>query len=39
MTGVCLDWLLFGWRELRLVLGVTATGALAGLLPAGGVVR
>jgi putative ABC transport system permease protein len=33
-TGVYLDWLQFGLWELWLVLGVTAVGALAGLLPA-----
>jgi putative ABC transport system permease protein len=34
MTGVYLDWLQFGLWELWLVLGVTAIGACAGLLPA-----
>jgi putative ABC transport system permease protein len=34
MTGVYLDWAQFQWWELWLVLGVTAIGALAGLLPA-----
>jgi len=33
-TGVYLDWLQFGWWELWLVLGTTALGATAGLLPA-----
>ena len=34
MTGVWLDWLQFRVWELWLVLGVTAIGGLAGLLPA-----
>ena len=34
MTGVFLDWAQFAWWEIWLVLGVTAIGALAGLLPA-----
>ncbi|MCA8950727.1 MAG: FtsX-like permease family protein [Planctomycetes bacterium] len=34
MTGVYLDWTIFRLWELWLVLGVTAIGAAAGLLPA-----
>ncbi len=34
MTGVYLEWSRSSWWELWLVLGVTAVGAIAGLLPA-----
>ena len=34
LTGVWLDWQAFAVRELYLVAGVTALGAVAGLLPA-----
>jgi putative ABC transport system permease protein len=34
VTGVYLDWTAVAWWELWLVLGVTAIGAVAGLLPA-----
>lgn len=34
MTGVYLEWTRLSWWELWLLLGVTAVGAIAGLLPA-----
>jgi ABC-type lipoprotein release transport system permease subunit len=34
MTGVWLEWATFAPRELYLLVGVGALGALAGLLPA-----
>jgi putative ABC transport system permease protein len=34
MTGVYLEWLQFRWWELWLLIGVTAVGSAAGLLPA-----